>query len=325
MALKVRVGLPRMSDEQSAVAQSRRQFLKVGLGVAVGGAFAAVVGVPYYTNLNYQKDQKIAELQQQVASMQQSQAQISSLQGQVSQLASQSSSLQTELNTTTGFLVLGADEQTMLEAIVETIIPTDSNGPGAKTAGVIYFIDRQLGSDYGSGGIMYMEGPFVLSGQQSPVTVGTVTYPNGTPEQSVTAGTHYQYAMSPRFFWKWGLEALQDYANSVYGNNFESLSAADQTSVLTDIWANKPTSFNGIVPSDFAWELFFMTWAGFLTDPLYGGNRNMVGWALVGFNGTNQGNFYGEGHTPLELALSPTPIPLNPASLAQFQQSSATL
>ena len=79
---------------------------------------------------------------------------------------SQSQSLQTELDTMTGFLRLGVNEQTLLEAIVETIIPTDSNGPGAKEAGVIYFIDRQLASDYGTSGTMYMEGPFVLTGQQ---------------------------------------------------------------------------------------------------------------------------------------------------------------
>jgi gluconate 2-dehydrogenase gamma chain len=303
---------------------SRRQFLKVGLGVAVGGVVASVAEVPYFSNVDYEKDQKIASLQGQLDSLQQGQQQMDALQNQVSQLTDQSRNLQTELDTMTGFLTLSASEQVLLGAIAETIIPTDSNGPGAKEAGVVYFIDRQLGSDYGSSGVMYMEGPFVLSGQQSPVTVDGITYPHGTPVQSVTSGTHYQYAMDLRFFWKWGLDALQTYSNTAYGGNFEDLSAADQTNVLADIWAGKPTSFNGIQPSDFAWELFFMTWAGFLTDPLYGGNRNMVGWALLGFNGTNQGNFYGEGHSPLELALSSAPVPLKPASLAQFQQATPT-
>jgi hypothetical protein len=314
-----------VSVELSSDRTSRRQFLKIGLGVAAGGVVASVVEVPFYSNKGYQKDQQIAALQAQLDTLQQSSQQISALQSQVSQLTSQSQSLQTELDTMTGFLRLGTDEQSMLEAVVETIIPSDSNGPGAKEAGVIYFIDRQLASDYGTCGIMYMEGPFVLSGQQGPITVDGITYAHGTPLQSVTAGTHYQYAMDMRYFWKWGLDALQTYSNTAYGSNFQSLSAADQVSVLRDIWADKPSTFNGIVPSDFAWELFFMTWSGFLTDPLYGGNRNMVGWSLLGFNGTNQGNFYGEGHTPLELALSKTPVPLKPASLAQFQQQTPIL
>jgi gluconate 2-dehydrogenase gamma chain len=295
------------------------------MGVVAGGVVASVVAVPYSSSVVYQKDQQIAALQAQIDSLQGQQQEVESLQTQVSNLTTQSQGQQVQIDTTTGFLRLGLDEQTELEAIVETVIPTDSNGPGAKQAGVVYFIDRQLSADYGSSGVMYMEGPFVLSGQQGPITLDGITYQHGTPLQSVAAGTHYQYAMNMQYFWKWGLAALQTYANSAYGANYEQLSANDQVQVLQDIWANKPSSFNGIVPSDFAYELFYMTWCGFLTDPLYGGNRNMVGWSLVGFNGTNQGNFYGEGHTPLELALSPTPVPLKPASLAQFQQASPTL
>jgi gluconate 2-dehydrogenase gamma chain len=314
-----------MADETAKPREpsDRRTFLKIGLGVAVGGALASAVEIPIYSNLDSQKDQKITSLQAQLASLQE--GQVASLQSQVAQLTTQAADLQTEIDTTTGFVRLGVDEQTLLEAIVETIIPTDSNGPGAKEAGVIYFIDRQLASDYGTSGIMYMQGPFFLSGQQGPITVGGTTYAHGTPVQSLPAGTHYQYAMEMRYFWKWGLAALQAYANSAYGRNYQTLSAADQVQVLKDVWANTPTSFDGIVPVDFAWELFFMTWSGFLTDPLYGGNRNMVGWSLVAFNGTNQGDFYGEGHTPLELALSSTPVPLQPASLAQFQQQQEVL
>jgi hypothetical protein len=57
-------------------------------------------------------------------------------------------------------------------------------------------------------------------------------------------------------------------------------------------------------------------------DPLYGGNRGMVGWTYTGFNGVNQGNFYGEGHTVQELMVATTPTRLQPASLAQFQKGS---
>ena len=90
---------------------------------------------------------------------------------------------------------------------------------------------------------------------------------------------------------------------------------------MTDLADNKPTSFNDIVPSDFFNEVFFMTWCGFLMDPLYGGNQGMVGWELIGFNGVNMGNFYGEGHTTKQLMVATTPTRLKPASLAQFQQA----
>jgi gluconate 2-dehydrogenase gamma chain len=226
----------------------------------------------------------------------------------------------------TGFLYLSDSEQSLVEAIAEVIIPSDSNGGGAKEAGAIYFIDRQMASEYGASGYMYMNGPFVAANQTGTIVVnspsGPITYTGGSAPQSVLNGGEYQYPMQMRFFIRYGLQAFEAYANSAYGANFENLSPANKNAALSDIWNNKPTSFNNIIPSDFAYELYFLIWSGFLTDPLYGGNRNMIGWTLTGFNGANFGNFYGEGNTPQDLMLATTPIPLHPASLAQFQKGS---
>jgi gluconate 2-dehydrogenase gamma chain len=221
---------------------------------------------------------------------------------------------------------LSTTEASLVEAIAEAIIPTDSNGPGAKEAGVLYFIDRQLGSDYGKNGNMYTLGPFVPAGVAGPITVasrtGPITYSGGSMFTIPTQGTAWQYGMLLRDFWRFGLQAFQTYCNSAYGGNFETLSSSNQVAALTDLTKNKPTAFNNIVPNDFFGEVFFMTWSGFLMDPSYGGNKGMVGWQLVGFNGTNTGNFYGEGLTPQQLMVATTPTLLKPASLAQFQQAS---
>ena len=48
-----------------------------------------------------------------------------------------------------GYLTLSTTEQSLLSAMAETLIPNDGNGPDAAAAGVVYFIDRQLASDYG--------------------------------------------------------------------------------------------------------------------------------------------------------------------------------
>jgi gluconate 2-dehydrogenase gamma chain len=265
---------------------------------------------------------QVTSLQGQVTS---ANSQITTLQSQVTSASSQVSSLQVQVDTTTGFLYLSGDEQSLLGAILPAIIPTDSNGPGATEAGVIYFIDRQLASDYGTCGTMYTEGPYVMQGLPGPITVEGITYPNGSPAHSLAAGDRYQYGFDLRYFWRAGLAALETYANSAYGGNFETLSASNQAQVLTDLWNNKPTlaEFNYILPLDFAYELFFVTWCGFLTDPLYGGNRNMVGWTYTAFTGINTGNFYGEGHTSKELMVATTPTRLKPASLAQLQKGSA--
>jgi len=222
-------------------------------------------------------------------------------------------------------ITLGVQEAAAVSAMAAAIIPTDSNGPGATEAGVIYFIDRQLWGEYGTNGRMYNKGPFIMPNTPGPLTVpsplGPVTYSAGSPTTTWAAGQTYGYGMSLRNFWRYGIAALETYAISTYGSTFETLSAANQVTCLSDLFANKPTSFNSIIPSDFANEVFFMTWAGFLMDPMYGGNRGMVGWTLTASPGLNSGNFYGEGQTPQLRMVSPVPLLLKPASNAQFQQS----
>jgi gluconate 2-dehydrogenase gamma chain len=281
------------------VNQTRREFLKLGLVAAASAAAASGIEIPLFGNQN------------------------SSLQSQLSSANTQVTNLKNRINTVTGFVSLSVTEQSLVEAIAETIIPSDSTGPGAKEAGVIYFIDRQLAADYGQSANMFMDGPFVQPGTAGPITVGNQTYSAGSPKVRVGAGTNYQYPLNLREFWRAGLIALQAYANSAYGGNFEKLSAANQLLVLQDIWANKPTSFANIHPSDFAYEFTFMTWAGFLMDPIYGGNQNMVGWAYTGFNGVNFGNYYGEGLDQKSLMVATTPTRLTPASLAQYQQKAS--
>jgi hypothetical protein len=254
--------------------------------------------------------------------------QTSSLKNQLSTANTQIAGLQNLVNTGSGFISLSNSEQSLLESIVESIIPSDANGPGAKEAGVIHFIDKQLAGDYGQSANMFMDGPFVMPGQTGSIIVnsltGPITYTGGSPSSRVGAGTHYQYPVNMREFWRIGLSAVQTYANSpAYGRNFQTLSGANQLQLLKDLWANKPSAFNKVIPADFAYELTFMTWAGFLMDPIYGGNRNMVGWTYTGFNGVNFGNFFGEGLDQRSLMVATTPTRLKPASLSQYQQQTS--
>jgi gluconate 2-dehydrogenase gamma chain len=320
------------------VDQTRREFLKLGLAAAASAVTASAIEIPLFGSQN------------------------SSIQNQLNNANTQISNLKARVNTFLGFVSLSVTEQSLLEKVVETIIPTDAD-PGAKEAGAIYFIDRALAGDYGQSANMFMDGPHILpkisasstsplsvsptlawvswattylgyTGGNAPLTYqggdigtpGTTTSTNGiTASPRVGSGINYQYPLNMREFWRVGLAALQAYCqnNSPYNGNFETLSSANQLQVLLDLWNNKPTSFSNIKPSDFAYELTFMTWAGFLMDPIYGGNQNMVGWTYTGFNGVNFGNFYGEGQDPKALMVSTTPTRLKPASLAQYQQQAS--
>ncbi len=309
------------------VDQTRREFLKLGLAAAASAVTASAIEIPMFGSQN------------------------SSMQTQLNNANTQVANLKNRVNTIVGFISLSVTEQSLLEKIVETIIPTDTD-PGAKEAGVIYFIDRALAGDYGQSANMFMDGPHILpripaslantlsvnptlswanlpGNSSAPITytggsIGTPGVGAGiTASPRVGSGINYQYPLNFREFWRVGLVALQAYANSAYGGNFETLSSANQLLLLQDLWANKPTSFSNILPSDFAYELTFMTWAGFLMDPIYGGNQNMVGWTFTGFNGVNFGNFYGEGKDQKTLMVATTPTRLKPASLAQYQQQAS--
>ena len=320
---------------------SRRQFLKIGAGV-VGGLVVGAAAV-YVARPSTNSTTTVTSTQSGTPSVSTitttlpggvvTSTETSTVASTVTSTAPGSTSTVTSTVTSTStgtatnpqnvLLTLSTTESSLVAAMAEVLIPTDSNGAGAKEAGVLYFIDHQLAADYGKSANMYTQGPFVPPGQTGSITVEGITYTGGSMFTIPTAGTAYQYGMLLRDFWRYGLQAVETYSNSAYGGNFETLSAANQVKVLTDLSNNVPTTFNKIVPSDFFNEVFFMTWSGFLMDPLYAGNQGMVGWLLTGFNGTNQGNFYGEGHTTKQLMVASTPTRLQPASLAQFQQAAA--
>ena len=335
-----------MADSSNSAASepSRRNFLKVGAGVVGGlviGGAVAYVAKPSMTSTSTQTQtatetttlppvtstltNTVTSSAPPVTSTVTTTATTTATTSDTSSIASLQGQLLTYEEMADGFLALNSDEQPEIEAIAETMIPTDSNGPGAKEAGVIYFIDRQLATDYGKNGNWYIRAPYVPANLPGPITVKNlagqpVNYSGGSAYAVLNAGTAFQWGPHlMREFWRQGLIYFNAYCTATYGGNFSTLSAANQVTALQDLWNNKPTNFADIIPQQFFNEVYNMVWWGFLTDPLYGGNRGMVGWQLTGFNGTNTGDFYNEGYTSQQLMLSTTPIPLKPASLAQLQ------
>lgn len=288
----------------SLPSRSRRQFIKYGFAGAAGFAVATAIEVPFLGNALINSNATVTHNDEQINQLQSQADQIPQLQNQA---------LAAEAITT-----LSQSEVSELEALAETIIPTDDNGPGAKEAGVIFFIDKQLAGDYGNNSRWYKKGPFVKPGQSGPLVVEGITYPQGTMSLPF-GGPTYQYDMLMREFWRSGLLSLQEYAKTTYGSKIENLTNDQRTQVLIDLYNGKPTNFN-ITPIDFFYELIFMVYSGFFMDPSYGGNKNMVGWKLTGFVGTNMGNAYNEGLSVFNLMVAGSPTRLQPASLGQYQK-----
>lgn len=149
-----------------------------------------------------------------------------------------------------------------MDAIAARLIPADELGPGAKEAGVTQFLDGQLAGAWGAGEQFYRQGPFE----------------SGTPEQG------YQLSFTPAEMFRRGLAALDAATRRQDGKPYAELDAARQDAWLHDMQAGKP-DFSPLPSDVFFQALLDATIEGFFSDPLYGGNVDMVGWKLVGFPG----------------------------------------
>jgi gluconate 2-dehydrogenase gamma chain len=164
---------------------------------------------------------------------------------------------------TQGYVFFSPAEANFVEAAVARLIPKDELGPGAVEAGVPVFIDRQLAGDYGAGARWYMQGPW--------------------GEGEKTQG--WQTRMTPAALYRAAIHEI-DEAVGKEGRaaTFAKLSPDDQDRWLHQVEGGKVNLATADAKTFF--ELLHQnTLEGFFADPMYGGNRDMVGWKLVGFPG----------------------------------------
>jgi gluconate 2-dehydrogenase gamma chain len=160
------------------------------------------------------------------------------------------------------YMFLSQAEVAFLDAAVSHLIPKDELGPGAKEAGVTYFIDQQLFGGYGSMARKYTQGP----------------WPEGTPQQG------YQSPLTPAGVYRAGIRDTNAYCQKTYSKTFDALSRLQQEEVLKGLDGGK-IELEQVRPQFFFNMLLNNTIEGFFADPVYGGNRDKAGWKLVGFPG----------------------------------------
>jgi gluconate 2-dehydrogenase gamma chain len=112
---------------------------------------------------------------------------------------------------------------------------------------------------------------------------------------------------SSRETYRRGLSALERYARSSRGKSFRELAPIDQESLLIDVETGSATGsgagFDGSSAAFFA-LLRAHTWQGTFGDPFYGGNRNFIGWDLLGYPGVRT------AVTPDDQRLGVVPVPI---------------
>ena len=159
---------------------------------------------------------------------------------------------------------LTADEAVALGALADRLIPADELSPGAKDCGVVTYIDGQLNGGFGDDDGLYMQAPFMegLPGQgpQSPIT--------------------------PKQRYRQSLAALANYCHAAYaGKVFADIPAAEQDKVIKALEDDTLPLGNGVHAKAFFQLLWQNVKEGFFADPIYGGNRDMAGWRMIGFGG----------------------------------------
>jgi gluconate 2-dehydrogenase gamma chain len=156
------------------------------------------------------------------------------------------------------------DEADAVEAIADRLIPPDPQTPGGKDAGCGVFIDRQLAGGYGRNDGLFTGGPFI----------------KGTKQQGP------QSPLTPAALYRKALAALDTYCRGKFdGKRFVQLSDADKDSVLQAM-EKGDARFDGVDAKNFFEEhLLKDVREGFFADPIYGGNRDLVAWKMIGFPG----------------------------------------
>jgi gluconate 2-dehydrogenase gamma chain len=168
--------------------------------------------------------------------------------------------------TGSGYLFFNPAELAFIEAAVARLIPNDPVGPGAVEAGVPFFLDRQLAGPFGRGDHFYLGGP----------------WKKGAPEQG------YQLRFSPAQLYRAAIAAIDKYAGTKLGTaSFATLQVADQDQLLKDLEAGKIDLDGGVDAKSFFAMLLQNTKEGYFSDPIYGGNRDMGAWKMIGFPGAH--------------------------------------
>jgi gluconate 2-dehydrogenase gamma chain len=159
------------------------------------------------------------------------------------------------------YLFFNASEAAFIEAACERLIPATDDGVGALDAGVPTYLDKQLGGAWGAGERLYRSGPWTA----------------GSPSQG------YQLPFTPAELFHNALRAINHSLEGL-GTPFPAMDAGTQDMFLRSLEAGG-ADLNGVPSAAFFDMLLKMTVEGFFSDPVYGGNRDMAAWRMIGFPG----------------------------------------
>ncbi len=156
-------------------------------------------------------------------------------------------------------------EAATVEAFVDRLIPPDAQTPGGKDCGCAVFIDRQLAGPYGRNDAFYMMGPFQEGTKQQG------------PQSALTIAQQYRKALAA-----FDAACRQKFD----GKTFAGLSELEKDGVIEGLERGS-FKLEGYDGKTFFTQILKDTQNGFLADPIYGGNKDLAAWKMIGFPGTH--------------------------------------
>jgi gluconate 2-dehydrogenase gamma chain len=154
-------------------------------------------------------------------------------------------------------------EWAFINAACARLIPTDEQGPGAVEVGVPQYIDRQMGTPWADGAIWYMQGPFF----------------DAEPEFG------YQSPLTPKQQYRLGIRAIDGLCQDRLKKPFAELTSAQQDDILRQIEKGSLISPEIQIQTFFSSFLLKNVIEGYFGDPMYGGNKDMASWKMIGYPG----------------------------------------
>ena len=185
------------------------------------------------------------------------------LTGQGLPWSANTSSFPTAVDLRANYVYFTGDEAAFIEAAAARLIPADATGPSAIQAGVPLFLDRQLAGDYGKGARLYMQGPFA----------------KGTATQG------YQSKYPPAGLHRAAIKAIGEHLGQNGGAPFHKRGETDQDAFLKDLSGGKVDLGSDVDGKAYFTLLLQNVMEGYFSDPIYGGNRDLSAWKMIGFSG----------------------------------------
>lgn len=166
------------------------------------------------------------------------------------------------------YLFFDPDDAAFMEAAVERLIPADEHGPGALQAGVPIFIDRQLAGAWGAGERLHRSGPWQPG---SPVKGYQLPHSPAELFRNALHGIEIDLGRRPQA----PLAILASLSMTSARRGFARSPANEQDAYLKTLQAGGK-DLAGIPSQVFFESLLSLTIEGFFSDPMYGGDEEMV-------------------------------------------------